>query len=248
VYKHVDTNAMMCLLARQALLTADEEGSTEARRALVDWFITFSSAARKTSNAFTFVTDVVPRLVYGLLRSKILHPMGSHPDARVAARSRLLRFDADDSATYAYPELRAFEEHDEGAESTIDRHNGSSSLFSNGRMPLRRQEVEAADGILFIRGDDEVIVAYVGTEAIASCPPAHGSALDREIRRIREESFEGTFLPRVTHVRLGGADDPSVVDARLVEELENEFAPGAFDGFVEYCVRVGEENEREARL
>lgn len=247
VYKHVDANAMMCVLARQALMTADEEGSTEARRALVDWFIAFSSAARKTSNTFEFVTDVVPRLVYGLLRSKILHPMGSHPDARVAARSRLLRFDADDSATYAYPELRAFEECNEGEENAIDGTNGSSSLFSKGRMPLRRQEVEAANGVLLIRGDDEVVVAYIGPEAVASCPPAHGSALDREIRRIREQSFEGTFLPRVTHVRLGGADDPSPVDARLVEELESEFAPGAYDGFVDFCARAGEEIDRAAR-
>lgn len=49
------------------------------------------------------------------------------------------------------------------------------------------------------------------------------------------------FLFCVTYVRLGGADDLFFVDARLVEEFESEFVLGVYDGFVDFCVCVGEE-------
>ena len=176
--------------------------------------------------------------------------MGSHPDARVAARSRLLRFDADDSATYAYPELRAFEECNEGEENKSDGTNGSSSLFSKGphasspagggssrRRPLHSRRRRTCRRLPSAPRPSRRVRPPMARRSIAKSVV---SASNRSRAR---------FLPRVTHVRLGGADDPSPVDARLVEELESEFAPGAYEGFVEFCARGrGRNRSRGAAL
>lgn len=238
VYKHVDANAMMCLITRQVLATSEDEGMTEARQALVDWFIAFSAAAEATNNAFSFVRDTIPRLVYGLLRSNVLHPIGPHPDRRVAAVSQLTRLDPDETATFVYPQLFEFFATDGVDERISDVLQRRSSL-----LPLRREMVYeqkdskfAGPRVFVVRCADEIIVVHTGGEPWSTYPTRHGSALDVEIRRIRESC---TFLPRLTHVRIG-LDNPEPLDSRLVEHLECEVSFGrGFDGFIEFCRTQG---------
>jgi hypothetical protein len=83
---------------------------------------------------------------------------------------------------------------------------------------------------------DEVIVVHTGGAPWSTYPPRHGSALDIEIRQIRESC---TFLPRLTHVRIG-LDNPEPLDSRLVEHLESEVSFGrGFDGFIDFCRTQG---------
>ena len=238
VYKHVDVNAMMCLITRQVLATSEDEGLTEARQALVDWFIAFSAAAEATNNAFSFVKETIPRLVYGLLRSNVLHPIGPHPDRRVAAVSQLTRLDPDETATFVYPQLFEFFATEGDDERTSDVLQRRSSL-----LPLRREMVyeqkdskSASPRVFVAHCADEVIVVHTGGAPWSTYPPRHGSALDIEIRQIRESC---TFLPRLTHVRIG-LDNPEPLDSRLVEHLESEVSFGrGFDGFIDFCRTQG---------
>lgn len=238
VYRHVDVNAMMCVLARQTSLMACEEGLTEARRALVDWFLEFDANAKRENTSWPELgSEIVPRLVYGLLASKVFYPIGARPDERTFARLRMMRLNADDSARLMYPDLRAFvEKNGVGGNENDDVHHidRRSTMFARGRLHLRRESlVETNGGILFLRSADELIVIYRDAE---SCPPPFGGPLDREIRRIRDSQ---TLAMKITYVRLG-LDDPAPADALLFEHAESEFTTiGAglegFDAFRQFC-------------
>lgn len=238
VYKYVDVSAMMCVLARQASYIAREEGLTEARRALVDWLVDFSTNAESENTSWPELsTEIVPRLVYGLLASKVFYPIGARPDERTVSRLQMLRLDADESARMMYPDLYVFieddvrKEVDKEANEAVESKRSNLKMFSNGRLPLCRESLSESNELLLLRSADELVVIHADAE---TCPPRFGGPLEREIRSIRESR---TFSPRVTHVRLG-LDDPAPVDTLLVEHTESEFSkPGydGFDGFQEFC-------------
>lgn len=237
VYKYVDVGAMMCVLARQTSYVAREEGLTEARRALVDWLVDFAENAESDNTSWPELgSEIIPRLVYGLLASKVFYPIGAQPDERTVSRLQMLRLDADESVRMMYPDLYEFiEDEDRNQDEKEASEAGESSrsnptMFSNGRLPLRRESLSQSK-LLLLRSADELVVIHADAE---TCPPRFGGPLEREIRRIRESR---TFSPRVTHVRLG-LDDPAPADALLVEHTDSEFNEPGYDGFVgfrEFC-------------
>lgn len=226
VHKNADEDVLIALLAQQVMYMAQDEGLTEARKALYDWFVTWT----KRVGSGTKSHDVVAKLVYGLLRSKIIHPIGTHPDERVALWSSVRRLSAGDLARFVYPSLREFRRTSDGEKVDYSETEGGNGTVIIGlkRQALREDAIYILDGNL-----DEVLV-YYGIDTAGSgfpCPPPRGSELERSIHEIRHREGQ-TFMPRVSYVR-GGIDDPAPLEECLVEDLETEYSNSlGFQGFV----------------
>jgi hypothetical protein len=226
VHKNADEDVLIALLAQQVVYMAQDEGLTEARKALYDWFVTWT----KRVGSGTKSHDVVAKLVYGLLRSKIIHPIGTHPDERVALWSSVRRLSAGDLARFVYPSLREFRRASDGEKVDYSETEGENGTVIVG---LKRQALRE-DAIYILDGDLDEVLVYYGIETAGygfPCPPPRGSELERAIHEIRHREGQ-TFMPRVSYVR-GGIDDPAPLEECLVEDLETEYSNSlGFQGFV----------------
>jgi len=238
-YKTLDVNVVAALIAHHALANADEYGLVEARARALDWLVAFVSKAHVFARGggdgddagaqndvdvdFSLLPHLAPttRLVYGLLRSKMLFPFAI-PDARCVARSRALRCSADDVADYAYPTLTEFAFAGDGTTTTTTK-----------TTPIRLRRDALRDDCVYILDAPQDIIVYYGSSAARD---GDDDVFDGIIEdAVRMARMRRTFQPRVWRIRGGGVDDPTPLERYLVEDLDVEYSGRGrgFDGFVE---------------
>ena len=231
-YKTLDVNVVAALIAHHALANADEFGLVESRARALDWLVAFVSKAHVFARGvdrdddvdvdFSLLPHLAPttRLVYGLLRSKMLFPFAI-PDARCVARSRALRCSADDVADYAYPTLTEF-----------------AFAGATQTTPIRLRRDALRDDCVYILDAPQDIIVYYGSSAARD---GDDDVFDGIIEdAVRMARMRRTFQPRVWRIRGGGVDDPTPLERYLVEDLDVEYSGRGrgFDGFVEDYLRA----------
>jgi hypothetical protein len=235
VYKNADPEVIVTLLAHQVMSIAQEEGLTEARRALYNWFVVWTKSVGSGTKSFA----TIGKLVYGLLSSPIIHPIGIHPDVRVTLRSRVRRLGAHELALFCYPCLREF----------AQQSSGEYEEVEDDVVPLSRAAIVRETSIYILQGNVDRVIIYYGRQASGAypCPPPPGSSLERTVNKIcrgGDESETTTFTPQAVYVR-GGIDDPEPWDIRLVEDLETEYSNSlGFQGFITLASMAASDLER----
>ena len=260
-YKTLDVNVVAALIAHHALANADEFGLVEARARAVDWLVAFVSKAHVFARGcdddddgaqndvdvdFSLLPHLAPttRLVYGLLRSKMLFPFAI-PDARCVARSRALRCSADDVADYAYPTLTEF--------AFNGTTNTPTTTTQTTTTPIRLRRDALRDDCVYVLDAPQDIIVYYGSSAARDDDDVFDGIIDDAVRAAR---MRRTFQPRVWRIRGGGVDDPTPLERYLVEDLDVEHSGRGrgFDGFVEDYLKarcreeIGRMRRRESVL
>ncbi|KAL4424007.1 hypothetical protein ABPG75_001308 [Micractinium tetrahymenae] len=221
-----NTEALACLIAHKALITAAEQGVREARQMLFDWLALVVAAVAERGSvqrqADASLSDLqalhhLPHLVYSLLASPLLREPTAgaaaqpprqlpgpwqHPDAAAAMRGLLRVLGPDELQVTICPQLASWSNFDQVAGL---QHSLSAAALAVGQQPL-----------WVLDSYCQIVVLCTAAAAAAGVgfpPPAH-SLLRRTLAGIRSARRATPDLLMLHQ----GQDDTAPFDSWLLED------------------------------
>ena len=209
LYAAADAEVIAALLCHKILLSMATEGLGESCLLLQDWLTILTSrynenTARRREPSALNVTfskhanmTLIPRLVYGMLRGRLLDPVLVSRDDRAFISYLCESLNPEALTLVMYPKLEAFASiHDK------------LPLDSSSSLPLSIQSLSAAAGTIFILDAYTELSVFYTTAASEqfAFPPPPDCALRAYIQQIKETR---SICPHVYYSQVASAQQSS---------------------------------------